>query len=162
MTLRTTSQIPLELLHRIPPFEGVVVHPYGALLLRLALLGLRREAHQQPLFRQLLVAVSPHSQLQHRISLQTTDNVLVEHHVLHPADGRDPFAAILRGTAAMKNHLIRGGVVNEDVAVVIDAARRSQYDVNIRVFALEIGKLGLVQSVVQIVAENGDLHPCRN
>jgi hypothetical protein len=53
-------------------------------------------------------------------------------------------------------------VVNEDVAVVIDAARRSQYDVNMRVFVLEISQLGLMQSMIQIVAENGDLHPCRN
>ena len=50
------SQIPLEPPHRISPLKGVVVHPHGAFLLRLALLGLRREAHQQPLFRQLLVA----------------------------------------------------------------------------------------------------------
>ncbi len=107
----------------------------------------------------LLSRECPCSQLQHRIPLQTADNVLVEHRVLHPADGGHPFAAILGGAAAMENHLIRGGVVNEDVTVVINAARGSQFDVNMRVFAQEISKLGLVQSVVHIVAKNGDLHP---
>lgn len=59
----------------------------------------------------------------------------------------------------MKNYLIWGSVVNEDVAVMIDAARGFQFDVNLRVFALEISQLGLVQTVVHVVAENGDFHP---
>ncbi len=101
----------------------------------------------------------PLSQLQQRIPLQTADNVLVECRVFHSADGGHPFAAILRRSSAMEYHLVRGGVVDEDIAVVIDAARRSQFDINMRVFAMEISKLSLVQSVVHIVAENGDLHP---
>ena len=59
----------------------------------------------------------------------------------------------------MENHLIRGGMVNEDIPVVIDAARRSQFDVNMGVLVSEISELGLMKAVVHIVAENGDLHP---
>lgn len=110
----------------------------------------------------LLSREYPRSQQQHRIPLQTADNVFVEHHILHSADRGHPFAAILGGASAMENHLIRGGVVNEDVTVVINAARGSQFDVNMRVFTLEISKLGLMKAVVRIVAENGNLHPCRN
>lgn len=61
----------------------------------------------------------------------------------------------------MENHFILGGVVNEDVTVVIDAARGSQLDVHMRVFALEISKFGLMKTVIHVVAENGNLHPRR-
>jgi len=33
---------------------------------------------------------TPRSQLQHRIPLQTADNVLLEDHILHPADKYSP------------------------------------------------------------------------
>lgn len=59
----------------------------------------------------------------------------------------------------MENHLIRGGMVNEDIPVVIDAARRFQFDVNMWVFVSEISKLRLMKAMVHIVAENGGLHP---
>ena len=99
------------------------------------------------------------SQLQPRVPLQIADYALVEHHILHLADGSHPFAAILGGPSAMKNYLIWGGVVNEDVAVMINATRRFQFNVNMRIFAPEISELGLVQTVVHVVAENGDFHP---